>query len=130
MIGRGVTKKFDGFGRVIAHEYIGSEKEATMDGGIHYPLYFWFMESIKNQNHDVAGLMHLYGMDSQDYDFYNPNAKWLWQYRNLHFYNNHDQWRMSTALDGLKKTDLSSAIIAFWPGIPLFYYGDEQGNLQ
>src|SRR5207249_4950465 len=25
------------------------------------------------------------------------------------------------------KTDLASAIIAFWPGIPLFYYGDEQG---
>jgi hypothetical protein len=28
---------------------------------------------------------------------------------------------------GLEKTALASAIIAFWPGIPLYYYGDEQG---
>ena len=49
--------------------------------------------------------------------------------RHLHFYNNHDQFRIagSAVPDGLRKTDLASAIIAFWPGIPLFYYGDEQG---
>lgn len=40
-----------------------------------------------------------------------------------------DQWRMSAADDGFQKTDLGTAIITLFPGIPLFYYGDEQSFL-
>lgn len=127
MTGRGISKKMDRFGRVLERNFIGNDDQVTMDGGIHYPLYFWFQEAVRDQKHNVAGLMHLYDQDRQDYDFYNPAANWTWQYRNLHFFNNHDQWRLAASTShGYEKTKLASAIIALWPGIPLYYYGDEQ----
>jgi len=98
-----------------------------MDAGINYPLYWsFFQPAVKDQvNGNLQNLKESYYLDWLAFDFYNP---WDQQHRYLHlnFYNNHDQWRVSVASDGFKKTDLGSAIIAFWPGIPLFYYGDEQ----
>lgn len=103
-------------------------EDRGMDAGINYPLYWsFFMPAVKDQvNGHLQNLKESYYLDWLAYDFYNP---WDKQHRYLHlnFYNNHDQWRVSVAPDGFRKTDLGSAIIAFWPGIPLFYYGDEQG---
>jgi hypothetical protein len=81
MTGRGMTKTFDSFGHVTGRKFIGDERHETMDGGIHYPLYFWFMDSVKNQQHNLNGLMTLLQQDKEDYDFYNPRANWEWQYR-------------------------------------------------
>lgn len=100
----------------------------TMDGGINYPLYWsFFQPAVKDQvNGNLQNLQESYWSDWYAFDHYKPTAGEN-RYYQLNFYNNHDQWRMSVAPDGLKKTGLGSAIIAFWPGIPLFYYGDEQG---
>lgn len=100
----------------------------TMDGGINYPLYWsFFMPAVKDQaNGHLKNLLESYWADWYAFDFYKPAAGEN-RYYQLNFYNNHDQWRVSVAPDGFQKTELGSAIIAFWPGIPLFYYGDEQG---
>jgi hypothetical protein len=90
-------------------------------------MYWWFEDAVKNQvNGKLAGLKDLFESDKGMFDFWNP-ARGEFRYSQFNFYNNHDQWRLSTAADGIKKTDLGSALLAFWPGIPLFYYGDEQG---
>jgi glycosidase len=105
----------------------------AMDGGINYRIYFdFFQPAIKDQiNGNLCNIK--YGLDTDlanTFDFYDP----VWgevRYTHLNFYNNHDQWRMvhnpAGATQGFQKTDLGSAILAFWAGIPLFYYGDEQG---
>lgn len=100
----------------------------TMDAGINYDLYFsFFGPAVKDQtNGNLSKCKDMFDQDMQAYDFYEPDASEV-RYKMCNFYNNHDQWRMSTATHGLQKTDLGSAIIAFWPGVPLFYYGDEQG---
>ncbi|MDB5105120.1 MAG: symbB [Fibrobacteres bacterium] len=99
----------------------------TLHGGINYPMYWWFGDAIRNQADGHLGeAKALLDSDKGMFDFFNP-ARNEFRYSQVNFYNNHDQWRMSTAADGFKKTDLGSAIIAFWPGIPAFYYGDEQG---
>lgn len=121
MTGRGKTP--DMYGKELYIDNIH-----TMDGGIHYPLYYWFMETIKEHRNNLNGIMTQYNSDLGIYDFYNPVAKEK-QYVHVHFFNNHDQWRMSAAYDGFKKTDLSTAILALWPGILGYYYGDEQGFL-
>jgi glycosidase len=104
----------------------------TMAGGINYRAYFDFFQSaIKNQDNVSLGNLNS-GLDSDlaAYDFYDP-AVGESRYTHLNFYNNHDQWRMvhnpAGAAEGFLKTDLASGVIAFWPGLPLFYYGDEQG---
>lgn len=103
-------------------------EDRGMDAGINYPLYWsFFQPAVKDQlNGNIQNLKESYYLDWLAYDFYNPWDK-QHRYLQLNFYNNHDQWRVSVAPDGFRKTDLGSAVIAFWPGIPLFYYGDEQG---
>jgi alpha-1,3-glucan synthase len=99
----------------------------TLHGGINYPMYWWFGDALKNQvNGHLGEAKTLLDSDKGMFDFWNP-ARGEFRYSQFNFYNNHDQWRMSTAGDGFAKTDLGSAIIAFWPGVPTFYYGDEQG---
>ena len=121
MTGRGKTPEMYGRDQFIDGIH-------TMDGGIHYPLYFWFMNSIKDGNNNLRGMYDLFLRDKIDYDWWNPISRRM-EYRHLNFYDNHDQWRLSASENGFLKTNLLSAIIAFWPGIPLFYYGDEQGFL-
>ncbi len=98
---------------------------SLFDGGIHYPLHSWFNTSIKNQENHLSDFYHNYKADLFDYDWYNP-VSGKYEYRHINFFDNHDQWRMSSSEDGFKKTLLSSGLIAFLPGIPSFYYGDEQ----
>jgi glycosidase len=99
----------------------------TMHGGINYPMFWWFNDAVRNQaNGHLGDAKALFDSDKGMFDFWNP-ARNEFRYSHFNFYDNHDQWRMSTVGDGFAKTDLGSAIIAFWPGIPLFYYGDEQG---
>ncbi len=102
----------------------------TMNGGINYRAYFDFFQSaVQSQaNGNLGNLKSGLDQDMSDFDFYDSSVGET-RYTHLNFYNNHDQWRMSAAApnDGFPKTDLASAIVAFWPGLPLFYYGDEQG---
>jgi hypothetical protein len=81
MTGRGMEKQVDAHGRIIRRSFIGTDEQETMDGGIHYPFYFWMMKTVRDQQGDVAGLLHLYNADKADYDFWNPNEKWQWEYR-------------------------------------------------
>ncbi|MCU0770666.1 MAG: alpha-amylase family glycosyl hydrolase [Verrucomicrobia bacterium] len=126
MVGRGKSPNMYG------QPFSFIDGDYTMDGGINYRAYFdFFQAAVKNQDdHSLTKLKTGLDADLNAYDFYDP----AWgevRYTHLNFYNNHDQWRMvhnpAGAAQGFQKTDLSSAIIAFWPGIPLFYYGDEQG---
>lgn len=120
MTGRGKTPDM-----YNQNAYIGGQY--TMHGGINYPMYWWFNDAVKNQiNGKLGDAKALFESDKSMFDFWNPNRN-EFRYQHFNFYNNHDQWRMSTAPDGFAKTDLGSAIIGFWPGVPLFYYGDEQG---
>jgi alpha-1,3-glucan synthase len=121
MTGRGKTPSMYG-----QENYINWNAR-TMHGGIDYPVYWWFNDAVKDQKDgNLGGLKSLYESARSNFDFWNP-ARNEHRYAHLNFYNNHDQWRMASATDGFQKTDLGSAIIAFWPGMPLFYYGDEQG---
>ena len=49
------------------------------------------------------------------------------RYRMWNFYNNHDQRRICITKDGPAKNRLAALFLSVWPGIPLFYFGDEQG---
>ena len=105
------------------------DKHYALDGGINYRIYFdFFIPAVKDQiNGHLGKIKDVYDADWNAYDFYNPGYNEM-RYKMLNFYNNHDQWRISWGVqDGFEKTNLGSAIIAFMPGIPLFYYGDEQG---
>jgi alpha-1,3-glucan synthase len=121
MTGRGKTP--DMYGK---DEFI--DNIPTMDSGINYPLYSWFMETIKEQRNNLNGILRHYEQDLKSYDFYNMRSRET-QYTHVNFFNNHDQWRISASTDGFQKTDLSTAILILWPGILGFYYGDEQGFL-
>jgi hypothetical protein len=81
MTGRGVVRSYDRTGRLVSRKFIGNDAQMAMDGGIHYPLYFWILNTIRDQQNDLAGIMRLLDQDSQDYDFWNPRANWKWQYR-------------------------------------------------
>lgn len=100
----------------------------TMDGGINYQMYFnFFNTAVKEQKYGKLNQCKIqYEEDQKAYDFYDPKYNET-RYTMLNFYDNHDQWRITSANDGFKKANLASSIIAFWPGVPLFYYGDEQG---
>ena len=122
MTGRGKDPTMWGTTSFIGAEY-------TMDGGINYPAYWsFFQNALKNQaDGNLNQLKENYNLDWLAFDFYNPVRR-VQRYLHFNFYNNHDQWRMAaSSSDGFQKTDLGSAILAFWPGVPLFYYGDEQG---
>jgi len=126
MVGRGKSPNQYG------DPYAFIDADYTMAGGINYRAYFDFFQSaVKDQaNGNLGNLKSCLDADLAAFDFYDP-AVADFRYTHLNFYNNHDQWRMvhnpAGAAQGLQKTDLASAIIAFWPGMPLFYYGDEQG---
>ncbi|HEY8239980.1 MAG TPA: alpha-amylase family glycosyl hydrolase [Kiritimatiellia bacterium] len=123
MVGRGKDPSQYGTGNFLDSNY-------TMGGGINYRMYFdFFQPAVKDQvNGNLSKAKTAFDADLTSYDFYQPAVS-EFRYQHCNFYNNHDQWRMvhATGGDGFKKTDLASSIIAFWPGIPLFYYGDEQG---
>jgi hypothetical protein len=93
MTGRGMTKEFDRSGNVVAQSFIGTEETRTFDGGLHYPVSYWFRvrpyllnfvmikNSVRDQGHDVAGLMHLLASDFADYDFSTGTKDHSFQYR-------------------------------------------------
>lgn len=127
MVGRGRTPAQYG------DPYAFINSTYTMDAGINYRIYFdFFQPAVKDQTGgNLRKALTGFQTDMNNtFDFYNP-ARSEVRYTHLNFYNNHDQWRMihnpGGYAEGIKKTDLGSAIIAFFPGIPLFYYGDEQG---
>jgi glycosidase len=122
MVGRGKTP--DQYGK-DAH----IDGTFTMNSGLNYDFYWKFIgPAVKDQeNQTIQRGLELYRADRRSYDFYSP-ARGESRYVMLNFINNHDQWRMNwDPNDGFRKTRLGNAIIAFWPGLPLFYYGDEQG---
>ncbi len=120
MVGRGRT--VDQWGQ----PYTFIDGTYSMDAGVNYDLYFKFVNpSIKDQQNGITNAKADLDQDLLAYDFYNP-VRNSFDYVMLNFINNHDQWRMNNAPDGYQKTLLGSSFIAFWPGIPLFYYGDEQ----
>jgi len=126
MVGRGKSPNQYG------DPYAFIDGDYTMDGGINYRAYFdFFQTAVKEQvNGNLGNLKSGLATDLTAFDFYDPAVS-DFRYTHLNFYNNHDQWRMvhnsGGAAAGFLKTDLASGIIAFWPGMPLFYYGDEQG---
>jgi len=127
MVGRGRTPAQYG----DPYSFINSTY--TMDGGINYRIYFdFFQPAVKDQTGgSLRNALTGFQTDMNNrFDFYDPVRSEV-RYTHLNFYNNHDQWRMihnpGGYAEGVKKTDLGSAILAFFPGIPLFYYGDEQG---
>ncbi|MHC1748601.1 MAG: alpha-amylase family glycosyl hydrolase [Cellulosilyticaceae bacterium] len=99
----------------------------TMDGGINYQMYFnFFNTAIKEQKYgSLNECKNQFEKDLKAYDLWKPKYNES-RYTMFNFFNNHDQARLVHAYDGFKKTKLASSIIAFWPGVPLFYYGDEQ----
>ncbi len=120
MTGRGKTPAMYNQNSFIGGQY-------TMHGGIDYPMFWWFNDAVRNQvNGKLGDAKTLFESDKSMFDFWNP-ARNEFRYNHFNFFDNHDQWRMSTVGDGFAKTDLASGIVAFWPGVPLFYYGDEQG---
>ena len=86
----------------------------------------FFNRAVKAQQGGPQNALQEYRKDQAAYDFYHPERRTS-QYLMLNFFNNHDQWRLNWEQDGLKKSVLGTSIISFWPGVPLFYYGDEQG---
>jgi len=121
MVGRG--RRPDQWGQ----PYSFIDDRYAMDAGINYRFYYDFVASaIKAQTGGVRNAFEVFKADYAAYDFYNPDTRDT-RYTMLNFINNHDQWRLNWENDGYQKTMLGSAVIAFWPGIPLYYYGDEQG---
>ncbi len=120
MVGRGRTR--DQWGN--PNGFI--DDTYAMDAGVNYDFYFKFVgKAIKAQDGGVNVAMEQFREDMKAYDFYNPERKSM-NYVMLNFINNHDQYRLNWENDGYEKTKLGSGVIAFWPGVPLYYYGDEQ----
>jgi len=121
MVGRG--RRPDQWGQPFSF----IDDRYSMDAGINYRFYYDFVASaIKAQTGGAGNAMDVFKQDFKAYDFYNPLTRDT-RYTMLNFINNHDQWRLNWENDGFQKTMLGSAVIAFWPGMPLYYYGDEQG---
>lgn len=121
MTGRGRTPNQYGQESFISNDLY------AFDGGIHYPFFFWTQQAIRQQNNNPSGIKRdVWDHDIPAYDFYNPRRGEN-RYRHLNFFDNHDQERMAQSPNGYAKTQMAAAVISFWPGIPLFYYGDEQG---
>ncbi len=122
MIGRGKTPDL----YTKASAFIDSA--SAMDAGINYGFYGAFIDSgIAEQRHGAfRTLLDLLRLDLLSYDLFDP-LHGETRYRMLNFFGSHDQRRLANWPDGERKVDLAAAIVALWPGVPLFYYGDEQG---
>lgn len=121
MIGRGKTP--DQYGKPEA--FISDT--VAMDSGIHYGFYKGLIVPllVDNRLMEPKGFAELLKQDFETYDHVDSATGSL-SYRMVNFFDNHDQRRLTTAPHGIEKTKLASALLAFWPGIPMFYYGDEQ----
>lgn len=121
MIGRGKERGHYGPNEFIDDTYV-------MDGGINYRLYHTFILPALYHGRD-GFLDHAYQqLDWQlkVYDLKHPRKEDV-RYRMLNFYDNHDQRRICITADGRLKNRLGMFIITMWPGIPLSYFGDDQG---
>lgn len=121
MIGRG--KEFGHYGpsQFIDDVYV-------MDGGINYRLYHTFV--LPALYHGLDGYID-HAKEQLDwqlrvYDLEHPTARDR-RYRMLNFYNNHDQRRICVTPHGAEKNRLGMFLVSMWPGLPLIYFGDEQG---
>ncbi len=120
MIGRGKTPDQHGTSNTI-------DSRRSLDSGLNYEFYWWLEQAIKNQNDgNLSGLSEVLDRDKQAYDLHVPSRNNDYRYRQVQFFNNHDQARLSFSSDGPQKSNLAAGLIASWPGIPAWYYGDEQ----
>lgn len=121
MIGRGRTPAQYG-----KDEFISDSR--AMDAGIDYRFYKLLAKPLH------AGSTYSYATAAQSlleeerrlYDFWNQQSGKS-ENRMLNFFDSHDQRRLASFPDGFKKALAATVLTAFWPGIPLYYYGDEQG---
>jgi glycosidase len=120
MIGRG--KAPQDYGKPV---FI-SDKLA-MDSGIHYGFYKRLVVPflIDGAGAQISDFPKLLEQDALTYD-QTDSRSGTSSYRMINFFNNHDQRRLATFPLGLQKSDAASVLLAFWPGIPMYYYGDEQ----
>lgn len=120
MIGRGKTPDQHGTSNTI-------DARRSLDSGLNYEFYWWLEEAVERQNDgNLSGLLNVLERDKEAYDLHVPSRNNDYRYRELQFFNNHDQERLSFATDGAEKSKMAAGIIASWPGIPSWYYGDEQ----
>jgi glycosidase len=123
MVGRGKTPEMQGTARTIADQ-------GMMDGGIHYPLYETILAPalFEDRLERLGLLSELTKLDTQQFDGGGATtADQAQSARMVTFFNNHDQRRLASIVHGAEKTRLATVLISFWPGIPMYYYGDEQG---
>ncbi|MCB0344643.1 MAG: hypothetical protein KDD66_05985 [Bdellovibrionales bacterium] len=121
MIGRGKSADQYGTSNVIDSRYL-------MDGGINYRLYHQFFLPVLYHELDgyMSGAKNQLDWGLSNFDLVHPPTGET-RYRMWNFYDNHDQRRMCITPHGPEKNRLAAFFISTWPGIPLFYYGDEQG---
>mmetsp|Transcript_159747 Transcript_159747/g.512567 ORF Transcript_159747/g.512567 Transcript_159747/m.512567 type:complete len:3105 (+) Transcript_159747:145-9459(+) len=98
---------------------------ATLKGGIVYSYYWYTFSAMVHNMPDLAdGFPLAYKAESKMLDIYDPQSGRK-EYAMWNFCNNHDNWRMQ-AMTGTAQMRLCTAVITFWPGVPLHYAGDEQ----
>lgn len=122
MVGRGKAHGDYGVPEAVIDDTYG------MDGGINYMFYKKFILPSLYYGHkdSLSRGQRVLTKDFSHFDLKHPGSGET-RYRMLNFFNSHDQRRLCAVEDGFKKTLLAEALIAFWPGIPLHYFGDEQG---
>ncbi len=101
---------------------------ALFDGGIDYLTYKNVYEALllHNLSHPLDRMLDTYSNEFDKYDFLHEESGKI-RYRNFHFFDGHDQRRIAMFPNGIEKLKLATALMAAWPGVPMFYYGDEQG---
>ncbi len=121
MIGRGKTPPQYGTEQTI-------DRDVAMDGGINYLFYqsFVMRALAKEQPDAVFNLPNAYRQDRRNLDLWDASHGET-RYRMLNFSGSHDQRRLSTYAHGREKLDLAAQAVSLWPGVPILYYGDEQG---
>jgi glycosidase len=107
---------FDSSGEMKALRYLGSQEHPEMDGVLHFPM----QQSIKRVFAEGAPTAELsYRMMLGERLFPEP-----WQ--KLHFIDNHDMPRLRS-MTSEEATLQALAFILTIPGVPVIYYGTEQG---
>lgn len=108
----------------------------TFNGGIDYMYGIWslgimFFEQLEAASNDnknfagVDGVMKVYEHQKKYWDFHQPSIN-KDGYEQWTFCNNHDRERMAISNCGKEKMEMCNVMFLFWPGMYIYYAGDEQ----
>ncbi|MCO6430322.1 MAG: hypothetical protein J5J00_05625 [Deltaproteobacteria bacterium] len=103
------------------------DEVSSMDAGFDYAFYKTFIEPIfwRLEGYPKEYFTDFLDLQRKMLDLFDPKSKSYLRRMKL-FFNSHDQRRLQAIENGIERAKLAAILISFWPGVPVWYYGDEQ----